>query len=366
MGRIDAAAKTFLQDENVARSLVNLAIPGLLKEDTPLREMNPEQILLLFGEEAGSRKRLDAVVRHRDNFFSAMLEENAVHTNGECDFVLIGAEHQAEVDRSMPVRVLLLNALTYTMQLHALALRNRRKAAKLRQERGEGDEQEHDTDERPISWKEILSGLRETDMLRPVLTIVVYWSEKPWNAPRSLQELIRMPENLKEYVDNNKLIVVAPSELQDQQLDRATSDLGPVLRFLTSAGSREDMMAAIQADPRLAKIGSDAANVIAAVTGLRLESADTKTGGQNLVQGMIEIREEIDRLQKTVNAAQAAEALMQAEKEQMQAQNEQLRNQMVQKNRATLATLQSVGFTVKIDPEAEDFDRQLEAWRNSR
>lgn len=58
-----------------------------------------------------------------------------------------------------------------------------------------------------LSEDEYLSKMRETDKLMPVITVVVYYGEKPWNGAASLHEMLNIPEEVVQYVNNYKMIL---------------------------------------------------------------------------------------------------------------------------------------------------------------
>lgn len=59
-----------------------------------------------------------------------------------------------------------------------------------------------------MSEDEYLSKMRETDKLVPVITVVVYYGEKPWNGAASLHEMLNIPEEVVQYVNDYKMILV--------------------------------------------------------------------------------------------------------------------------------------------------------------
>ncbi len=91
-------------------------------------------------------------------------------------FALWILENQEHVDYGMPVRVLLREALEYNRQVRELMRKN---VAGFK-EKGH---------EKPTAG-EYLYRVRKEDRLRPVVTLVIYWGNGPWDGPRSLHELL--------------------------------------------------------------------------------------------------------------------------------------------------------------------------------
>ena len=54
--------------------------------------------------------------------------------------------------------------------------------------------------------EEFLSGLRREDRLHPIVTLVIYYGDKPWDGPMSLQDMLSdMPKTLEEAVSDYKI-----------------------------------------------------------------------------------------------------------------------------------------------------------------
>ena len=96
---------------------------------------------------------------------------------------LIGIENQTEIDRDMALRVFGYEGADYRGQLSE-------------DRRG----------------------------LYPVITLVLYFGERRWTAPRSLYERIQVPEELRPFVNDLKLNVFEVAFLTDEQVERFTSD----------------------------------------------------------------------------------------------------------------------------------------------
>lgn len=71
-------------------------------------------------------------------------------------------------------------------------------------------ESESIADERQesVTEAEYLSRMRRTDRFAPVVTVVIYYGEKPWDGAVSLHEMLDIPEEMKLYVNDYKIILV--------------------------------------------------------------------------------------------------------------------------------------------------------------
>lgn len=103
-------------------------------------------------------------------------------------FVILGLEHQEHVHYAMPMRVMGYDYGAYKKQYENNAKKY-------------GSSKGMETDE-------YLSKMKKTDMFVPVITMVVYYGEKPWDGAVSLHEMLNIPEEIKPYVNNYKLLLV--------------------------------------------------------------------------------------------------------------------------------------------------------------
>ena len=111
---------------------------------------------------------------------------------------LIGFENQTEVDRNMPLRVFGYEGADYRNQLSA------------------------------------------KDCLHPVVTLVLYFGESRWTAPRSLFERIDIPEELRPFVSDHKVNVFEIAYLTDEQLEQFTSDFRIVADYFVQMRENQD------------------------------------------------------------------------------------------------------------------------------
>ncbi len=62
---------------------------------------------------------------------------------------------------------------------------------------------------------EFLSGIRKTDKFLPVITLVLYYGEKDWDGPRSLYDMLVIPDRIKHFVGNYPINIV---QMKDNDL----------------------------------------------------------------------------------------------------------------------------------------------------
>lgn len=105
------------------------------------------------------------------------------------DFVILGIENQQKIHYAMPLRHMIGDAFSYLKEYNELAAKNKKER----------------------NWKnsdEFLSKLKETDRLHPMITVCIYYGEKEWNGPRSLIDMLKVPERLRPLVSDYKLNLI--------------------------------------------------------------------------------------------------------------------------------------------------------------
>lgn len=116
---------------------------------------------------------------------------------------LLGMENQSTVERYMPVRV-----MGYDYSAYRNLLDN----------------------EKPLA---------------PVITIVLNFSEKRWNEPKSLHELLNLSEEMKVFVQDYKIVVFDVAFLEDEVIEQFQSDFKLIAQFFKKRrlGLLSDVMA---------------------------------------------------------------------------------------------------------------------------
>ncbi len=110
--------------------------------------------------------------------------------------------NQEKIDYSMPVRVMLQEALEYDRQLQEIKRKNRN-LEQLQKD----------------FWQtsgEFLSKMKQKDRLRPVITLVLYWGEENWQGSKSLHDIINFGEDVVLAEELKTLF-----ELYDRRNDKA-------------------------------------------------------------------------------------------------------------------------------------------------
>ncbi len=101
--------------------------------------------------------------------------------------VILGIEDQNTIHYSMPVRKILYDALGYSSELSALG---------------------NIRDKTEWTVDEYLSNVRKGTKITPIITVVFYTGEDPWDGPRSLHDMMDIDEKIKPFVPDYPLYII--------------------------------------------------------------------------------------------------------------------------------------------------------------
>lgn len=167
MGKKDLDLKSYLSDRRRYADIYNGSIfrgGQLLKAE----ELEPaETVMAKAGREGAIERTSDIVMRQK--------------TTGDL-FALWILENQETIDYSMPVRIMLKEALEYDRQVTELKRAN---MAKYKNQTRQGREKLL-----PITAGEYLYKVRRGERISPVNTLIVYWGKEPWDGPKSLHDIL--------------------------------------------------------------------------------------------------------------------------------------------------------------------------------
>lgn len=156
--------------------------------------------------------------------FRDILKLWTIMTDEEAAYMLLGIENQANIHYAMPVRNMLYDALNYSSQIENIGKKHR----KAKDTKGD----------------EFLSGFQKKDKIKPILTLVIYWGTKEWDAPRSLFEMFDIKEELSEiiksYVNNYKIHIIVPNEIEE--FEQFSTELGYCFRYIQSSTQEQKLI----------------------------------------------------------------------------------------------------------------------------
>lgn len=179
-----------------------------LKPDTVLKNYwnNNEQFADLFnavlfgGEQVISPDDLEdadteesSIFEHREYAESIKASRDSIKickkslTHG-VEFVMLGMESQEHIHYAMPMRVMGYDYGTYKKQYDS-------NAKKYQTKDGMTDD-------------EYLSRMKQTDRFTPVITVVVYYGDNPWDGATTLHGMLNVPDKMKPFVNDYKMLLV--------------------------------------------------------------------------------------------------------------------------------------------------------------
>lgn len=133
---------------------------------------------------------------------------------------LLGEENQDHIHYGMPMRLMGYDYHTYKKQYDD----NAQKYKKC----SEG-----------LTRDEFLSKMKKTDKFIPVITIVVYYGSEPWDGARSLHEMLNIPERIRPFVNDYKMILIEACRCSLPMHNASNVDLFHLLGTIQFDDSRQ-------------------------------------------------------------------------------------------------------------------------------
>ena len=218
--------------------------------------------------------------------------------------VILGIEDQSKVHYSMPIRKMLYDALEYSSELSTIG-NNQNKT-------------EWTVDER-------LSGIKKDTKITPIVTVVFYTGEDPWDGPNSLHAMMNMDDKISPFVPDYPLYVIDIGHDEDLSFSNKTLDeLRLVLHSIYSYTADTDT--SIVDNSTLALAG-----ILSGDTNLYYTAVDSKGGEQPLCRALAERDEKLLAAERErTNALIAEKNQMLADKDneilKLKAELEKLKN----------------------------------------
>lgn len=176
----DTVLKNYWNDNEQFADLFNAVLFG------GRQVFRPEELEDVDTEES-------SVLEHRDYAESIRASRDSIKVSKKStaygvELVMLGMESKSHIHYGMPLRIMGYDYGTYKKQYDS----NARKY------------QKHDG----LDDDEFLSKMKRTDKFIPVITIVVYYGEKPWDGAVSLHGMLDIPEEMKQFVNDYKMMLV--------------------------------------------------------------------------------------------------------------------------------------------------------------
>ncbi len=155
--------------------------------------LKPEELQELDTEMSG-------IIRFKD------YEESLVRTRDVVkkmafgvEFAILGIESQQRIHYAMPLRTLLYDGMGYLKEYQEISRSRKEEKGRMTED-------------------EFLSKMRKEDRLHPIISIVVYYSEKSWDGPMCLKDMIvEMPEEIERIFSDYKMNLVQIRESEQYE-----------------------------------------------------------------------------------------------------------------------------------------------------
>lgn len=216
MGKNDMAVKQWLSAKDRFADIFNMLIFGGSPVVRPqdLEDMEGEADIFIpdkTGGESGIRRYRDIVKRWGNT----------------ATFAVMAVENQDKIHYAMPVRNMIYDGLAYTAQMKQIWER-----------RGENREK--------LSDAEFLSRFRKADHLYPVITAVLYYGTKPWDASLDIHGMLCLDDSsgkfrrIKEYIPNYRINLIDAERLEGTELFH--TDLQQIFGMLKYRGKKQELI----------------------------------------------------------------------------------------------------------------------------
>ena len=280
--RADTITKDYVKDAGVFADIFNYYIYGGRQVILPeqLTERDSTKIALPYGADGA----VVPVQKFRDvqKLYTAM-------TDGKMEYVLYGAENQAEIHYAMPVKNNLYDALEYAGQVEEAA-KSHRKEMKRKKEEGEAFAEEGG---KTLSAGEFLSGFWVEDRLIPSITVTIFFGSEEWDGPLSLFEMMDVSDpDVLACMDNYHVRLIAPTQMTDEEIMKFQSSLREVMLFIKYSKDKENLSRVLVTnEKRFRELERRAADVIETITnsGIKYDESEEVV---DVCQAIREIRME--------------------------------------------------------------------------
>ena len=245
MGKIDSETKDYVKRPEVFVDLFNHLIydGNEVIDPNRLQELDTTSTFIPFDENG----KAFPVQRYRDVLKSTVImkDDNVAYS------LILGIENQTTIHYAMPVRNMGYDAFHYASQVNSISKHSKSKNNNV----------------------EFLSSLKKDDKIIPVITLVVYFGQKPWDGPMSIYEMFTTNEKeILKFVPNYKMNLISPISMEREEIDKFKSNFKELAAFIRCGKDKKAMQELVKQeafkhlDPVVANIANDVTNA-----GLKIE-----------------------------------------------------------------------------------------------
>lgn len=238
MGTKDKKQKVYLSDPKRYADIWNGFVYGG-EQVLKWQDLIEENTVLTYDEDGKSEELTSDIIMKR--------------TNGGQTYGIHIVENQQTIDYSMPVKILLEEAMAYEKQVRRIKRRNK----KLR----EVLDKQHNT------AGEYLYHFLKNDRVRPVTTLVLYWGDGEWDGATTLKELINFNgvEDMEKFIPNYPIRVVNVAEWTD--VSRFQTELRTLLALFTKRKNKQEFKAYADEHPKEMEMDKESMEMLATLVG---------------------------------------------------------------------------------------------------
>ena len=233
----DEALKDYISNNVIFSDIINFY---LYKGENVVKESDLKELDTTF-------------VNTNDEIFEKsrdLLKEVVIKYDNRNTYILVGIENQTKMDKQMISRVLLYDSLVYRKQF-----KNKNK----------------------------------NDIIKPVITIVIYYGKKKWNAPKSIHDMFKnIDYNILKYIPNYHLNIIEPFFMSDEEIESLKSDFKVLCDFIRKSDNSDGIKYLLD---RNYIISNETGRVINYITNskLKLNEEEDKL---DMCKGLDEFRQE--------------------------------------------------------------------------
>ena len=173
-------------------------------------------------------------------------------------YVIFICENQSEIHYGMPIRMLLYDSVQYADQLKKKQKENK-KAGNLK------------------SSAEFLSGIFKGEPFMPVVSVVFYYGDNPWDGPLTMEEMICLPDDaaeLKEYLPRYKVHLIEP---RNTDPGKFPGDWRLILETLRCGNYKKDIMQYVKKhEKELGELSAKASKALLTMLGRDIKLTNDK------------------------------------------------------------------------------------------
>ena len=215
MGKNNTIVKRWLSNTKRTADLFNAEVFG------GRQIIRPEELQLIPGESNIIMKDKESKEKNVERY-----RDIVMRWNHGLDFMILAIENQDKTHYAMPVRNMVYDGLAYTEQIKKIW-------EKYREQKNE------------VEGKEYLSRLKKDDRLNPIITIIFYYGEEPWDGKIDIHGLLGLDETeeldeIKRFIPNYHINLVEAARISN--IDNYKSDLQNVFKMIQYKQDREKLL----------------------------------------------------------------------------------------------------------------------------